>query len=82
MNARSLIEMALPTENHTFGFMGGLLSGFGLRPRDADVVWDHASEQLFRLGGSTTMEDVREFLDSSGGRHFSDELSFHARNRG
>ncbi len=76
MNARALIEEALPPANTTYGFVGSLLQQ-GVRPGVADVAWDYVSDQLFRLGGSATPEDVRDFLDSRHGRTLTDEMSFY-----
>jgi hypothetical protein len=74
--ARQLIEAAtLPTQNHSWGFTGTLLHL--ARPRVVDDAWDHAAEQLFKLGQTVTPEEVRDFLDSRAGRQLADAISFH-----
>jgi len=67
-----LTEAVLPTENEAWGFFGT-----GNAHNDYEqtkVFWDYASKELAKKL-LWSPKEVREFLDSRGGRHFADSVT-------
>jgi len=62
----------LKTENEDWGFWGTMCTaGY-----DSRIAWPIAFEQVMRATDGSP-EAVRDWLDSSSGRHFADEVTNH-----
>jgi len=57
----------LKTENEGWGF-------YGTMGGNAETAWDYAMSKLINITGKSE-ESVREFLDSTMGRHFADAVN-------
>ena len=69
-------ELVLPSQNETYGFYGQM-TACALRDRPTDQIWTVACDFIGLATGAGTedeMRGIRDFLDSSMGRHFADDL--------
>ena len=69
-------ELVLPSQNEAYGFYGQM-STCALRDRPTDRIWTVTSAFIGLATGAGTedeMRGIRDFLDSSMGRHFADDV--------
>ena len=69
-------ELVLPSQNETYGFYGQM-TACALRDRPTDQIWTVACAFIGLATGAGTedgMRGIRDFLDSSMGRHFADDV--------
>ena len=71
-----MTELVLPSQNEAHGFYGQM-STCALRDRPTDRIWTVTCAFIGLATGAGTedeMRGIRDFLDSSKGRHFADDL--------
>ena len=67
----------IPTTNKTWGFYGAVASQNEFGRKEMEEVWAAAFDAVKAAHPQLSDEQVREFLDSSSGRHYADALTFH-----
>jgi len=71
-----MTELVLPSQNEAYGFYGQM-TACALRERPTDWIWTVACAFIGLATGAGTedeMRGIRDFLDSSMGRHFADDV--------
>ncbi|UYP67457.1 hypothetical protein OIU14_13370 [Thalassobacter stenotrophicus] len=71
-----MTELVLPSQNEAYGFYGQM-TACALRDRPTDRIWTVACAFIGLATGAGTedeMRGIRDFLDSSMGRHFADDV--------
>ena len=71
-----MTELVLPSQNEAYGFYGQM-TACALRDRPTDQIWTVACAFIGLATGAGTedeMRGIRDFLDSSMGRHFADDV--------
>lgn len=75
LTGKVVMKKPIKTTNEAWGFFGTCKRNYNIHEQDMHKVFEYAARKIATVM-RVPLKDAVLFLDSTGGRHFADELSF------